>query len=204
MHSTVALEAPPTPADTMVQAALRPAVPWRQLLVIVACGLLLRGLVMAAIWQNGGSPLIGDEGNYILSALPLSEGRGIPDLWLWIRAPGFIGFAAAIFALTGGSLLALNLAQVVLSGVLVLLAFFLGRYTTNDPVAGRRAGLWAAALVALNPLLILSDNFFLSETLYLLWLLLLVLALVRYAAIARVDAAHGWRWLIAAGVIAGL
>ena len=61
--------------------------------LIVAVGILLRLLVMWAIWSNGGSPLIGDEGNYILSAVPLSQGQGIPDLWLWIKAPGYIGFS---------------------------------------------------------------------------------------------------------------
>src|SRR6476469_832805 len=123
---------------------------------------------MAAIWLNGGSPLIGDEGNYVLSALPLSEGRGIPDLWLWIRAPGFIFFAAAIFILTGGSLWALNLAQIGLFVIVSLLIFTLGTFTTDDPTTARRSGLWTVALIAFNPLLILSDNFFLSEPLYLL------------------------------------
>src|SRR2546429_7622389 len=107
---------------------------WRLLAIIVALGLVLRLLVMWAIWANGGSPLIGDEGNYILSALPLSEGHGIPDLWLWVRAPGFIFFAAGIFALTHGSLWALNLAQIALSAVVSLLVFALGSLTSDDPV----------------------------------------------------------------------
>src|SRR5947208_2321926 len=46
---------------------------WRPLLLILAAGIGLRLGLMWAIWANGGSPLIGDEGNYILSALPLSE-----------------------------------------------------------------------------------------------------------------------------------
>src|ERR1043165_2529917 len=54
---------------------------WRPLLLIVSLGVGLRLGLMWIIWANGGSPLMGDEGNYILSALPLSEGRGIPDLW---------------------------------------------------------------------------------------------------------------------------
>src|SRR5437870_766273 len=158
---------------------------WRALALVVAVGLTLRLLVMWAIWANGGSPLIGDEGNYVLSALPLSEGRGIPDLWLWIRAPGVIFFAAAVFAVTGGSLWALNLAQIALAGVTQVLAFFLGTFTTQDPATARRAGLWAAALVALNPFLILSDNFFLSEPLYILLVLGLVLCLLAHARDAR-------------------
>src|SRR5918911_4029872 len=134
---------------------------WRALALVVAVGVALRLAAMWAIWANGGNPLIGDEGNYVLSALPLSEGRGIPDQWLWIRAPGFIFFAAGVFALTGGSLFALNVAQIALSGVTQVLAYFLGTFTTEDSATARRAGLWAAALVALDPFLVLSDSFFL-------------------------------------------
>jgi 4-amino-4-deoxy-L-arabinose transferase-like glycosyltransferase len=177
---------------------------WGPLALVVAVGLALRLLVMMAIWANGGNPLIGDEGNYVLSALPLSEGRGIPDLWLWIRAPGFIGFAAVIFALTGGSLWALNLSQIVLSGITIVLAYVLGTLTTDDPAKGRRAGLWGAALVAFNPLLILSDNFFLSESLYILLVMSLVLALLAYSRSVRTGASRSWRWLVAAGLLAGL
>jgi 4-amino-4-deoxy-L-arabinose transferase-like glycosyltransferase len=175
---------------------------------VVVAGLILRLLVMMAIWANGGSPLIGDEGNYVFSALPLSEGRGIPDLWLWIRAPGFIGFAAAVFAVTGGSLWALNLAQIALSAMTTVMAFMLGAFTTGDPATARRAGLWAAALVAFNPLLVLSDNFFLSEPLYILLVMGLVLTLLAYARSAQSRVPSGrrraWVWLVAAGLLAGL
>src|SRR6476659_1552609 len=143
--ATVATRAGPLGAELEAGTDTH-TIPWRPLLAIIAAGVGLRALVMAAIWLNGGSPLIGDEGNYILSALPLSEGRGIPDLWLWIRAPGFIFFAAAVFALRGGSIWALNLAQIALAGVTIVMVFFLGTFTTSDPAAGRRAGLWAAAL----------------------------------------------------------
>ncbi|MFL5735233.1 MAG: glycosyltransferase family 39 protein [Chloroflexia bacterium] len=176
----------------------------RAVALIVAAGLAIRLLVMAAIWANGGSPLIGDEGNYVLSALPLSEGRGIPDLWLWIRAPGFIGFAAGVFALTGGSLFALNLVQIALSGITMVIAYALGTFTTEDPAIARRSGLIATALVAFNPLLILSDNFFLSEPLYILLVMGLVLALVIYARSVRSGDARAWRWLAVAGLIGGL
>src|SRR5437867_4394387 len=90
----------PSQAQDIPSFALRPSsfvlrlvAAWRPLLLILSLGISLRLGLMWLLWANGANPLIGDEGNYVLSALPLSEGHGIPDLWLWIRAPGFIFFA---------------------------------------------------------------------------------------------------------------
>jgi 4-amino-4-deoxy-L-arabinose transferase-like glycosyltransferase len=170
------------------------------ILALAAVGVGLRLLVMAAIWLNGGSPLLGDEGNYVLSALPLAQGRGIPDLWLWIRAPGYIFFAATVFAVTGGSLWALNLMQALLSVVVALCAGWLGTFSTPDPTLARRAAIWSAALVALNPLLVFYDNFFLSEQLYLLWVLLAVICLCLYGRAVQQDQRRTWPWLVGAGI----
>jgi hypothetical protein len=172
--------------------------------LIVVAGIVLRLLVMWAIWSNGGSPLIGDEGNYILSAVPLSHGQGIPDLWVWIRAPGYIGFAAAILWLTGGSLWALNLAQALLSAPITVTMYFLGRQTTDDPVVAQRAAIAAAALVAFNPMLLFFDNLFLSEQLYLLLSALFMLCLVSYGREVRRAGTHTWLWLVAAGASGGV
>ncbi len=177
---------------------------WRPLLLILSLGVGLRLGLMWMLWANGGNPLIGDEGNYVLSALPLSEGHGIPDLWLWVRAPGFIFFAAGVFALTHGSLWALNLAQIGLSAIVSLLVFGLASLTSDDPIIARRAGLWAVALVAFNPLLIWSDNFFLSEPLYILCVASLILFLAIYALRVKGDKPRAWVWLVGAGVWAGL
>lgn len=174
-----------------------------QLGLIIAAGVALRLLVMWAIWSNGGSPLLGDEGNYIMSAMPLSEGRGIPDLWLWIRAPGYIFFAAFVLFLTGGSLLILNVAQVLVFALIAGCIYFLGTLTASEPTTSQRAGLWSAALIALNPLLILSDNFFLSEQLYLLLSALLILFLALYGRAVRQGKERAWLWLAAAGVCGG-
>ncbi len=173
------------------------------LIGIAAAGVALRLLAMWAIWSNGGSPLLGDEGNYVLSALPLSEGYGIPDLWLWIRAPGFIFFAAGVFALTGGSLWALNLAQVCLYIINTLLAYTLGNVAAGDSGHARRTGLWAAAFVACNPLIILSDNFFLSEPLYILFVLALALLLCVYTWLVSTGNAGWWVWWVGGGACAG-
>jgi hypothetical protein len=172
--------------------------------LIVAAGITLRLLVMWAIWSNGGSPLIGDEGNYILSAVPLSQGHGIPDLWLWIRAPGYIGFAAAVLWLTGGSLWALNLAQALLSAPIVVTMYFLGLQTTDDAAVARRAAIITAALVAFNPMLVFFDNLFLSEQLYLLLSALFMLCLVSYEREVRKAGTRAWLWLVAAGMCGGL
>lgn len=201
-------EVTPTTPVQVEQAQLDTAperFPLRSLALIIGCGVALRLLTMWAIWSNGGSPLIGDEGNYVLSALSLADGQGIPDLWLWIRAPGFIFFSAGIFALTDGSLFALNLAQIALSVPIHLLAYHLGALTTEDTGIARRAGLWSAALIAGNPFMVFSDNFFLSEPLYLLWVLLVVFALSKHASLTRsgADQKRAWLWLAAAGIFAG-
>ncbi|MBF6614593.1 MAG: glycosyltransferase family 39 protein [Chloroflexi bacterium] len=176
--------------------------PFRQVTVIVGAGIALRLLVMWAIWHNGGNPLIGDEGNYILSALPLSEGRGIPDLWLWVRAPGYIFFSAATFALSGGSLFALNIAQALLSGPVAVAAYFLGAAAASDEALRSRAGVWAAALVAFNPILVFNDNFFLSEQLFTLLVELLLLALLAYARTPEKNR-RAWARLAVAGLCMG-
>ncbi len=157
---------------------------------------------MWAIWHNGGNPLIGDEGNYILSALPLSEGRGIPDLWLWVRAPGYIFFSAAAFALSSGSLLALNIAQVLLSSPVTIASYFLGAAAAGDQPLRSKAGVWVAALVAFNPILIFNDNFFLSEQLFTLLIELLLLALLAYARTPE-NNRRSWAWLVGAGLCMG-
>ena len=136
----------------------------------------------------------------LLSAVPLSQGHGIPDLWLWIKAPGYIGFAAAVLWLTGGSLWALSLAQALLSAPITVTMYFLGLQTTDDTVVAQRTATITAVLVACNPMLLFFDNLFLSEQLYLLLSALFMLCLVSYGREVRNAGTRTWLWLIAADV----
>src|SRR5262249_21369120 len=77
----------------------------RGLWLILALALGLRLIPLGLVLANGGSPLIGDEGNYVQAAQSLAQDGGIPDLWVWIRPPGYIVFAAAVFWLAAGNLI---------------------------------------------------------------------------------------------------
>ncbi len=99
--------------------------PHRGLLLVLVLAGLLRLIPLWVVTANGGNPLIGDEGNYIEAALSLAGGGGIPDRWLWIRPPGYIAFAAAIFRLADNSLIALQLAQIALSLLTIVATYAL-------------------------------------------------------------------------------
>jgi 4-amino-4-deoxy-L-arabinose transferase-like glycosyltransferase len=196
--------------------------PWRALLVIAVVGVALRLIVSWAIWSNGGSSLNGDEGSYVLSAIAVYHGQDIPDVLLWVRAPGYIFFEAGALFVTGGQLLGINLAQIALVPFLVVLTYFLGTFATEDRRTAERTGVWAAGLIACNPILIFYDNLFVSEPLYIFLLAFLVLALVQYARVASKPASpdgslndtlprteltvrlRPYGWLVMAGLLAGL
>ncbi len=193
----------PVPATRGVPAMRR--ADWLGLGGVLLLGLGLRLIPLWAVTANGGSPLIGDEGNYVQAAQALAAGQGIPDLWIWVRPPGFIVFAAGIFRLTGDSLIALQLAQIALSLLTILAVYALVRWAapgTADAGAARPAALLAAAVVAVQPSLVFSTALFLTETGFLLLLTGLVIALL------RAEAATGTRarlvWAAGAGVCAGL
>lgn len=70
-------------------------------------------------------------------------------------------FLAGIFALTGKSFLAAQLAQLLLSGVLPLIAFHLG-----SRAVGRETGLAAALLAAVHPYFIYYAGLLVTQTLF--------------------------------------
>lgn len=106
------------------------------------------------------------------------------------HGPGYPLFMALVFRLFPGSLFALGLAQCVLGAMLCVLAATLGRR-----YFGRRAGIAAGVLLALNGPAILLTGLVLAEGL-LLFLLM--------AALVLFDPARGrWPRLIAAGGVVG-
>jgi 4-amino-4-deoxy-L-arabinose transferase-like glycosyltransferase len=177
----------------------------RGLLAVLALAALLRLIPLALIVANGGSPLIGDEGNYVEAAQSLAHGAGIPDRWIWIRPPGYIVFLAAIFRLTQDSLIAAQVTQIVVSLLTIAatyglaLAAFGGR--AEDNPWARRVALLAAGILALEPSLIFGTALFLTETLFLLLITGMLWALVAYYRATSPRRALGAA--AAAGALAG-
>jgi 4-amino-4-deoxy-L-arabinose transferase-like glycosyltransferase len=173
---------------------------------ILALAAAIRAVPLVAVLANGGSPIIGDEGNYVEAAQALAHGLGIPDRWLWIRPPAYIVFIAGVFRLSNDSLVALQVAQIAVSLLtiaatygLVLTAFPPGALGRVNP---RHVALGAALILAVQPSLVLYTGFFLTETLFLLLLTALIWALVAYFRATTPRGAVGYAAL--AGALAGL
>src|SRR3954451_23070159 len=160
------------------------------LVAVLALGLALRLIPLVGVLANGGSRLIGDEGNYVEAAISLAHGGGIPDRWLWIRPPAYMVFDAAVFLLSNDSLVALQLAQIAVSLLTIVATYILvlvgfsNRPPADNPQSKIRnpksVALLAAAILAVQPSLIFATGLFLTETLFLFLLTLLVGALVGY------------------------
>ncbi len=157
------------------------------LVLLVASGVRLVALAAAA----DAIPLL-DERTYTQRAHALLDGRGfLGSYQSWVRhptgmlselpqypgawqPPGQTVLMAGVMALSGRSVLAVKLVQVVLSTLSVALVYALGRAWF-----GARAGLAAAWLAALYPNLIAFSHYLWSETLFVFWLLLALVALTR-------------------------
>ncbi|MCB8951773.1 MAG: glycosyltransferase family 39 protein [Ardenticatenales bacterium] len=105
------------------------------------------------------------------------ENAGIPYA---VIPPAFPAFLAAIFAATGGSLLAVRLAQALLGVGVVWLTYRLTRELLSE-----REGLLAAGLAAIYPPLVLYVTFYLTETLYTCCALLFFYGCARWFAQPR-------------------
>ncbi len=174
------------PADNFHDTPIRKPFPLVPLLLalIMAGGLLLRLVFFTASLPSRGFPFILDEGNYVDLAIPLSQGMGFVEKWVWLRPPGYPIFLAAMLVLSGGNLSAGAFVQVILSvlniGVMYALAVeALTRYP-SVPLAKRQAvGLVSAGLMTLNPHLVFYANLFMVETPYMLAFSILALLLLR-------------------------
>ncbi len=183
---------------------------WRQrpALAVFAVALAIR---LLALWAARDAELVLDEQTYALRAQALLEGQGfLGSYQSWVRhdaskpvdlpqypgawqPPGYTVFVAALLAVSGRSLLAVKLAQVLLGSLSVLLVLALGRAWF-----GERAGLAAAWLAALYPNLVAFTHYLWSETLFVFLLLAGLVALSRQDGPPRPSAAA------LAGVLLGL
>lgn len=159
-----------------------PLVPLLLVLVMVG-GLLLRLIFLWAALPSRGFPFILDEGNYVDLAVPLSQGMGFVEKWVWLRPPGYPLFLAVMLVLSGGNLWAGAFVQVILSvlNIVVMYALaveVLSRYPGVSVARRQAVGLMSAALMALNPHIVFYASLFMVETPYMLattilfWLLL--------------------------------
>ncbi len=210
MSSTPITGAAPSAAPAAKEAppgASRPhrAWPW-SLLAILALAAAIRVVPLVAVLANGGSPIIGDEGNYVEAAQALAHGLGIPDRWLWIRPPAYIVFVAGVFRLSNDSLVALQVAQIAVSLLTIAATYGLVRTAFPPGALGRanprHVALGAALILAVQPSLVLYTGFFLTETLFLLLITALIWALVAYFRATTPRSAVACAAL--AGALAGL
>src|SRR5436305_15303922 len=81
--------------DTITHYALR-ITHYVFLALIMLGGLMLRLVFFWASLPSGGAPFIRDESNYVGLAVPLSQGQGFLDKWLWLRPPAYPAFLASV------------------------------------------------------------------------------------------------------------
>ena len=136
-----------------------------KLLLLIAAALLVRLAAVAAAWHNNCTY---DECWYLFLAARLAGGEGFQPHAGHFWPPGYIAFLAAHLKLglgVGGAWLS----QILLSTLLVPLAFVMGREAAAESGRedSRRVGLLAAALIAFHPTLTAYSHYLWSETLFL-------------------------------------
>lgn len=145
-------------------------------ILLMAAGLRL-GLALVAPDDFGmradAAEYIGVARNWLQTGV-FGEDAGIPYA---VIPPAYPAFLAAVFVVSGGSLLAARLAQAALGVAVVWLVYAIGRQLFSQ-----RVGVWAAGLAAVYPPLALYVTFYLTETLYTFFALLFVYGFSRWRA----------------------
>jgi 4-amino-4-deoxy-L-arabinose transferase-like glycosyltransferase len=140
----------------------------------------------------------GDEPDYHAHALDISEGRGFlspkGEVTAY-RPPLYPIVLAGLYSITGPDPDAARALQVILGGVIVLLV-----YALATQLFSVRVGLVAAALAAVNPGLVYMSALIMTENLYVILMLLMLMVLVREWRNPR-GTIGGY---VLAGVLAGL
>ncbi|MCH7812527.1 MAG: glycosyltransferase family 39 protein [Planctomycetes bacterium] len=164
---------------------------WLLLILLLAVGVRVGALVAAS-----DARLVLDERSYVKRAEALLDGQGfvgsyqtlvrhpvpahlsdLPQYPGALQPPGYVVFLAGVMALTGRSILAVKIAQVLLGTAAVGLVYALGANWFD-----RRRGLVAAAICALYPNLIAFTHYLWSETLFIVLLLAVIWLLTRRTA----------------------
>ena len=169
----------------------------RAILGLVGLALVLRlGFAVAVVGLDAAPR--GDEINYQDHAANLAAGKGFvgadgrPTA---ARPPLVPVVLAGLYRITGPQAAAARCFEILLGTVIVGLTYLLA-----SRLVAPRAGLVAAALVAVNPYLIFISSYLLTENLYTVFLLAVLLALT-----ARPGAGPASLRLVAwAGVLVGL
>jgi len=127
--------------------------------IIFAAAVLVRLISSAEFVVPDRFP---DSADYVKIAGNVLAGRGpmLNDHTVANRGPGYSYMLAAVFA-AGGGFGAVTAVQAVLGGLTCAAIFLIGRRLFSDA-----AGLWAAAFVALDPILAYFSGLLLSETLF--------------------------------------
>jgi len=133
--------------------------------LLIAAALLVRLVAVAAAWHTDCAY---DECWYLFLAAKLADGQGFQPHAGHFWPPGYIAFLAAHLKLglgVGGAWIS----QIILSTLLVPLAFVIGREAATEAghADGDRVGLLAAAIIAFHPTLIAYSHYLWSETVFL-------------------------------------
>lgn len=158
----------------------------RRLAVVVAGGLLVRLVYVLVLTPHLRG--LGDASYYHGLADALAQGRGFVDPGSGaptaLHPPLFPLLLAPFAKLGAGSYLAQRVVVSVVGSATVAGAGLLGRR-----LVGNRAGLTAAVVAAISPVLISADGAVMSETL--LGLLVVLCALAAYRLVERPSLARG-------------
>lgn len=172
--------------------------PMRRRAAVVAFAVALQLAVSLLTLAHGGertpdTPTYERAIPQLLSHATFDRQPGWPET---VRTPGYPLLLAALTALFGGGSLSVLLAQVVMRGALVSVAFSIAKEAFGD-----RAGTIAALLVALDPASLFAAATIETETFFTLMLLLGLQFCVRASApSAPLRVAAGAAMLIAAAV----
>jgi 4-amino-4-deoxy-L-arabinose transferase-like glycosyltransferase len=159
---------------------------YRWLAVIVLGAFFIRAIV--AVAAIGMEPSIVDEQHYLTLAANVAEGNGFgwdANTPTSIRPPLYPFFIAGVWTLTGASNpQTVRWAQIPLALLSILLLYLLGRRWFDG-----RTALVASASLALYPGLLFSGVLILTETLFVMLLLLFLLAVAHVERRATIPVA---------------
>jgi 4-amino-4-deoxy-L-arabinose transferase-like glycosyltransferase len=161
----------------------------KSLAIILLVASILRLVWLLAFWDY---PFRADESEYWQLAQAIWQG-GYTDNGRWLRPPLFPLWLAGVSG-GGSSLLLARLAQVAAGTLLVYLLYRVARHMWQD----ERIALLSGLLGALYLPLIGYANYLMAETLLLIFLCGVVLALLQLMQTAA------WRWAALVGLLFGL
>lgn len=160
--------------------------PW----LAAAAWLLLNAALLWIYYHPALKPLVGDEFDYNRRAIALLAGQPMPELFIW--PPGQLWFVAAIYAVFGSHVLAVQLVQIVMLAICAALLVRLWK-TLDSP----RAAWLAGAIFLLNPASVAYAHWLWPEVPYLACLLGALVLLLTFTVRPRLRA-------FLAGVLIGL